>query len=113
MFDLLLGGMALLSPDTYLSLMHGPASDTLLLQRTGMIWLWFSAWEAVAFFRGHRWPLSILVVALLRLMDVPADLVYFFSSESLTTLGRLGLIASPFFNLSVGIVLIRSWRRQQ
>lgn len=106
-FDLILGVGAVATPGLYLSWMHGSVESGFLVQRTGMIWLFFCACETTAFFASTRWPLSVFVVGILRLMDVPADAVYGIVSPSLTTLGRISLVAAPLFNAVAGIVLIR------
>lgn len=106
-FDLVLGLCAVATPGLYVSLMHGSLDSTFLVQRTGMIWLFFCACETAAFVAPTRWPLFVFAVGILRLMDVPADAVYLVTSQSLTTLGRISLIAAPLFNAVVGIVLIR------
>lgn len=107
LFDLVLGIGAVAMPGLYLSLMHGSAESGVLVQRTGMIWLFFCACETTAFFGSVRWPLSVFVVGILRLMDVPADAVYGIVSPSLTALGRISLVAAPLFNAVAGVVLIR------
>ncbi|MBI2060830.1 MAG: hypothetical protein HYT87_13765 [Nitrospirae bacterium] len=114
LFDLGLGGIAVLWPDVYASLMHGPLHPDAfaLIHRTGVLWLFFSLCEFAAFLRCERWPATILAVAILRLMDVPADTVYFVTSTTLTFLGRSSLLIAPFFNLAVGAYLFSAWKRR-
>ncbi|MBI5367587.1 MAG: hypothetical protein HZA54_11160 [Planctomycetes bacterium] len=113
LFDLCLGGAALLLPGLYLSLLHGPdlADAEFLLRRTGALWLVFAAAEALACAVPRRVPESVLAVAVLRLMDVPADLVYVFAAPSLTLLGRIGIAISPPINLVIGLLLLSSWHQ--
>jgi hypothetical protein len=107
-FDLVLGVTALFFPATYLALLH-PAfagGPTYLLARTGAIWLFFAGVEAWAAFLGG----SLALVGALRLMDVPADPVYFASAGDLGTLGRIALLGSPLFNAAAGLYLVRHAR---
>lgn len=104
LFDLALGATALAFPEFYMKLLHGGGSH-FLLQRTGVLWLFFAAAEIAAFARPRRETVGL--VAMLRLMDVPADAVYFFTSPSLTWFGRWSLIVSPVFNACAGIWLFR------
>lgn len=114
-FDLGLGLIASLWPDVYGSLMHGPLHPDadFMIRRTGVLWLFFSLCEGVAFAGVVRWPATLLAVAVLRLMDVPADIVYGVASPALTALGRSSLIFSPIFNLAVGLFLLGVWRRNR
>lgn len=110
-FDLALGISATLFPDFYLRVMHPdfsvlhPDGPTYWLARTGALWLFFAAAAAVAAIRPARWPFLVFLVGGLRLMDVPADLVYFFAADDLGRLGAFGLLFSPLFNLLAGAYL--------
>jgi hypothetical protein len=107
LFDLALGASALFGQDLYLSLMHPrfAGGPTYLLARTGAIWLGFAAAEAAA----ARWmrPELLLVVGALRLLDVPADLVYLARAGDLGAFGVATLIVSPVVNLALGLFLVR------
>lgn len=102
--DLALGVSAVAFPRFYMNLMHGGGAP-FLLQRTGVLWLFFAAAEIVACVRPRRETIGL--VAALRIMDVPADVVYFFLSPSLTWFGRWSLIVSPVFNACAGVWLLR------
>jgi hypothetical protein len=112
LFDLALGGTAALLPNYYIDLLHPawltlhPQSPTYWLARTGMLWLFFAAIEGIAAIRPARWPLLVLIVGVLRLMDVPADLLYFAHADDLGAFGRFGLLFAPAFNLCVGLYLL-------
>jgi hypothetical protein len=104
-FDVALGGTAAFWPERYLAILH-PGLDTPqveLVRRTGMIWLMFAAVAlraatAAPATRG-RW---FLVLAVLRLLDVPADLAYAASMSGTTGLGRGLVLAAPPLNLALG-----------
>lgn len=106
-FDLLLGGFTLFFSGDYLRLMQPQAmhDPIYLLLRTGTLWLCFGVLEGIAFFVCWRWPEGVLSIAVIRLIEVPADLVYFFTDAGLGALGRFGLLFAPAFNLTVGILL--------
>ncbi|GAB4519338.1 MAG: hypothetical protein Tsb0020_37890 [Haliangiales bacterium] len=115
-FDLLLGGVATLAPDLYLGLFHPTldAPQVELVRRTGMLWLAFSAVALRAATAAPtdraRW---YLVLAVLRLMDVPADIVY---ASTITGASRLSLIllgSAPPLNLALGGLLYVLSRRMR
>jgi hypothetical protein len=114
LFDLALGGVAAIWPDLYLRVLH-PALDVPqleLVRRTGMLWLAFSAVAlraatATPAARGH-W---FLVLAVVRLLDVPADVVYALTMTGATTLGRLLVLAAVPVNLGLGVYFYRQSRR--
>jgi hypothetical protein len=112
-FDLVLGATALFAPDLYLSLMHPryAGGATYLLARTGAIWLVFAAVEAAAAVTLRRE--LVLVVAALRLMDVPADLVYLLRAPDQGWFGVAALVISPMVNLAVGLGLLRHRHRHR
>jgi hypothetical protein len=111
--DLFLGGAALFFPKLYLLFMQPGALDdpTYLIQRTGTVWLVFSAVQFIAFFKTPRWRAPVLVVAGFRLMEVPADPVYLLTARGLGNMGVLGLAAAPILNLVVGTYLLLAWRK--
>ncbi|MEM3085933.1 MAG: hypothetical protein QXT68_02180 [Halobacteria archaeon] len=110
-FDIWLGGTALLAPAFYVSLLHpGTAGDpTYLLQRTGVVWLGYAAFQAVAALRAPKEPAWLLVVAALRLIEVPADPVYIAGVTGLSQMGLMGIGGAPVFNLVVGLYLAAVW----
>lgn len=110
-FDVGLGATALLAPELYLEIIHPhfdqlhPQGPTYLVRRTGMLWLFFAGVQGVAALDPVRRPGWVLVAGALRLMDVPADLVYFASADDLGALGSLGLLSAPVANLAAGTFL--------
>ncbi|HWN69918.1 MAG TPA: hypothetical protein VNM90_19885, partial [Haliangium sp.] len=79
LFDLALGGVAAGWPELYLRVLH-PELDVAqldIIRRTGLLWLAFAVvalrTATVAPDRRSHW---FLVLAVVRLIDVPADLVY-------------------------------------
>lgn len=113
LFDVGLGGLATFFPSTYLALLHpyadagGPAY---LLQRTGVLWLFFALAEGVAAV-GRPRPSLFAAVGLLRVMDVPADLVYFLAAPDLGRFGHASLPLCVAFNLFAGVLLLVAARR--
>lgn|GEM_PF-4867361 len=75
------------------------------------LWLFFSLVEGISAWAPHRRPQFVLVVGALRIMDVPADLVYLVSARDLGWFGTLSLVGSPLFNFLAGTYLLRiSWK---
>jgi len=111
-FDLVLGGGAVLFPRVYAALFHpylsGPPIDFIV--RTGFIWLFFCFAQTIAATRKTedamaRW---FFIVGLLRLMDVPADLAYATLAQGASFLSRAALFCAPAINATVGIYLVRA-----
>ncbi|MFB6351843.1 MAG: hypothetical protein ABEN55_04965, partial [Bradymonadaceae bacterium] len=103
-FDLGLGVTATFLPETFVSIMH-PGADSgagLLVSRTGMLWLVFSAVQGIAALDPAERPEWVMGAGVLRLMDVPADLTYLLTTDGLGWLGRTGLMSSPIFNAATG-----------
>ncbi len=113
LFDLFLGITAVFLPGFYMRLLQpdAAADPTYLLGRTGMLWLGFSVIQGAAFFWYGGFPEWVLVVAVLRLNDVPADLYYGLADLSLGGFGRLSLLFASVFNTIVGIVLLTWYLR--
>jgi len=107
LFDIGLGILAAFFPTAYMELIQpAAASDpSYLLRRTGTLWICFAVIEGIAFFKSARFPEWILLVAAMRLIDVPADLVYRFTDPSLDAFGKFDLIFAPAFNTIAGSVL--------
>jgi len=107
LFDIALGISAVFFPHFYMKLIQPTASDdpAYLLQRTGTLWLCFAVCEGIAFFRYRRFPEWVLIVAALRLIDVPADLVYWLRDEALDTFGDFSLLFAPAYNSVAGVTL--------
>lgn len=114
LFDLILGSVATVWPEIYLGIFHPgldtPQSD--LVRRTGMLWLAFSAVAlraaTVAPAGRARW---LLVLAVLRLMEVPADTLYAVVMSGASTWSRALIAAAPALNLILGLVLLRLARQ--
>lgn len=108
-FDTFLGLFALLMPLSYMALMHSPsaAGSYFMLQRTGMIWLFFAAVQWIAFAYPKRLSIFVPFVGLLRIMDVPADIVYYLTTSH-TFYGEM-IILAPLLNAIVGGTLIYFW----
>lgn len=107
LFDIALGLTTTAFPDLYDKLLHnGPSeegsTDRKLLSRTGTLWLVFAAVQGVAYLEPENRPEWVMAAGVLRLMDVPADPVYYERSRNLTGIGRLGLLSAPIFNLASG-----------
>lgn len=116
LFDLALGGVAAVWPELYLRVMH-PETDVVqleLVRRTGMLWLAFAAVALCAATvaperRGH-W---FLILAVVRLLDVPADVMYAVTMTGATTLSLLLVLAAVPANLGLGLYFYLVSRRLQ
>lgn len=114
LFDLVLGGIAAIWPELYVRVVH-PGMDMAQLavvRRTGMLWLAFSAVAlrtatAAPDRRGH-W---FLVLAVVRLLDVPADTVYAATMTGASAIGRLAVLGAIPINLVLGFYFHRVSRR--
>ncbi len=109
LFDIFLGLFALLMPVSYMALMHSPSltSSYFMLQRTAMIWLFFAVVQSVAFVYPKRFSILVFLVGMFRLMEVPADIVYYLTTGH-TFYGQM-IILAPLLNTIVGSVLIYFW----
>lgn len=107
-FDVALGLTALLFPDLYRAIVH-PRYEAMhsngpdyLLARTGILWLVFAAVQGIAAIDPAERPTWVLAAGVLRLLDVPADPVYFALADDLGWMGTAGLLSAPVFNLLTG-----------
>lgn len=117
LFDLVLGSTAAFLPDLYRTIMHPGLAELhtgapdYLLTRTGVLWLVFSFTQGVASLDPVNRPGWVLAAGVLRLMDVPADPVYYLVADDLSRLGSLGLLSAPLFNaLTGGFFLYAGYR---
>ncbi|MBN4061988.1 hypothetical protein JYU20_02175 [Bacteroidales bacterium AH-315-I05] len=108
LFDLILSVCVLLFPDFFLQIFQPSAleSSTVMLQRTGMLWVVFILVELWAYIKGEKMIELFLIVGAFRLMDVPADLLWLLLGKGFTWFGVLGLVIAPLFNLIAGIYLV-------
>ncbi|MBI4361950.1 MAG: hypothetical protein HY558_02120 [Euryarchaeota archaeon] len=111
--DVGLGGGALLAPGLYMGMVHpeAPGDPVYLLRRTGALWLMFALFQAIAFLRGPREPGWFLGVGVLRLVEVPADMVYLATAPGLSLFGTLAIGGAPPLNLLVGLLLVSAGRK--
>lgn len=114
LFDLALGSVATLWPQLYLDIVH-PALDTPqidLVRRTGALWLAFSAVALRAATAAPalraRW---FLVLAVIRLVEVPADAVYAALLSGASAWSQALIAAAPVLNLILGLFLLRLSRK--
>jgi hypothetical protein len=112
--DLVLGGGAVLFPDTYLTVVHPhlPADDHPedWVVRTGVVWLMFLAVEFCAA-RSAKPAKWFFAVALLRLIEVPADIAYGVVARGMSEASRLAVFAAPVANGLAGVYLMAAHRR--
>lgn len=114
LFDLALGGVAAFWPELYMRVLHPEmeAAQVDFVRRTGMLWLAFAvvalrAATVAPDRRGH-W---FLVLAVVRLIDVPADLMYAATMLGGTTASRLLVLSAVPANLFLGFFFYRQSRR--
>ncbi len=102
-FDAGLGGMALFKPKLLEKLLgfedDGDAGGTAMLQRTGFIWLAYSAAHCVAYSRGRSGDWTTL--AWMRAMEVPADPIWALRNKK--RLSKLGMGTMIGFTPAVNI----------
>lgn len=113
-FDLVLGSSAAIWTSLYLDIFH-PYLETPqveLVQRTGMLWLAFSAIAlraaTAAPARRASW---FLVLGVLRLMEVPADVLYAARASGAAWFSVLLIWSAPPLNLGLGGYLYYLSRR--
>lgn len=113
-FDLVLGSTATFLPGLYLDIFH-PHLETPqveLIRRTGMLWLAFSA---IALRAATAAPESraswFLVLGVIRLMEVPADVLYAAAASGTALVSRLLIWSAPPLNLAIGGTLYYLARR--
>ena len=110
LIDIGLGVVGTFFPRLYMDLIQPdapPNEPIYFLQRAAVIWLGYLVVQGIALFQYRRTPEWVLVVAFLRLVEVPADTLYVIIGTGIGLMGRIGLIAAPIFNLIVGIIFIR------
>jgi hypothetical protein len=113
--DAVLGLTAAVFPAAYLSIVHPslPASEYPIdwVARTGAIWLMFLTFEmsgALSAAPG-KW---FFCVAMVRWMEVPADVVYGVLARGATPLSQAGILAAPVVNAVAGALLLMAFRQQ-
>ena len=77
--------------------------------RTGTLWLVFAFFQFMAVIskKPKSW---FLVVAAVRLMDVPADIIYGIFAIGATITSRLMILGAPIMNTIFGIYLYKLFR---
>ena len=107
--DSLLGTLATFFPQTACTLMqpHVTTADCPadLIRRTGVVWLMYLILQLCAARSRHpaRWFFS---VGLIRLVEVPADLVYGVLAQDLAGVARWLILLAPVCNGAFGILLV-------
>ncbi len=107
-FDLFLGGVTVFFPQLYCQIIHpellNPPIDILI--RTGILWLGFAFFQFIAATskEPEKW---FLVVACIRLMDVPADIVYGLFAIGATAFSQFLIFIAPISNTIMGIFLYK------
>lgn len=111
-FDIFLGGFAVFYPQVWGKIFHPHLTEipTEYIVRTGLLWLFFCL---VQFRAGlgrvaGRW---LLVVAVLRLMEVPADLAYAVLLQGGAWWSRALILTAPPVNAAIGAYLWRVSRK--
>ncbi|GAB4324633.1 MAG: hypothetical protein Kow0069_30310 [Promethearchaeota archaeon] len=105
--DAVLGPLATFLPGQYAAVVHpllvGPQTD--LVTRTGVLWLAFFVLQVrAATSKGPaRW---FFVVGVVRLVEVPADLVYAAVGLGMTHTSRSLVLAAPPVNAALGSLLV-------
>jgi len=105
-FDILLGGLSLVSPETVMKAFapEGSQEGASLLRRAGSIWTFFVPVQLWAALKTEN-PTALRAVAILRLQEVPADPIWLATGEGFGFFGKFGLVFAPLFNLVAGTYL--------
>lgn len=112
--DVVLGGIATFVPAQWAALFHPelPAADIPVdfIVRTGVLWLAFLVFQAIAASVKHprQW---FFAVGLIRLMEVPADVIYSALARGATLTSRLMILSAPVLNAIFGTYLLLLARR--
>ena len=112
--DALLGVTATFFPERYLALIHPglPPGElpTDWVVRTGMLWLVFLVFELFGALSAS--PLQwFFCIAMLRWMEVPADLAYAFLARGVTLSSKVAILSASVVNSVAGAVLFIIYRR--
>ncbi len=106
--DIFLGGSAVFFPYFYSQMLHpGVANPPIdFIMRTGILWLVFAFFQFMAVISKNpkNW---FLVVAAIRLMDVPADIIYGIYAIGATITSRLMILGAPLMNTIFGVYLYK------
>jgi hypothetical protein len=111
--DLVLGGGATLLPGAYLSWVHPHLSSAEYpydwVVRTGILWLMFMIVEMCAALSvaPARW---FFCVAILRWIEVPADLAYGALARGASRASQLAIYTAPVLNALFGWYLFAAYR---
>ncbi len=110
--DIYLGGLATFFPQNYASIFHpnlaSPPVDFIV--RTGILWLMFLVFQLCGALSKdpRKW---FFAVGLIRLMEVPADLVYSQLALGATDFSRFLIIGAPVLNGIIGVLLLLIFHR--
>ena len=110
-WDLVLFGLAVVFPDQWFLRIHGVArvDPQALLARTGLVWLAFSAFHLVAFFRWKQQPHWLVIVGGMRLAELFADLGYLLLAQDTTPAGRMALALAAPSNVLFAVLFIQTY----
>ena len=110
--DIFLGGSATFFPLLYSQMLHPELTNPPIdfIMRTGVIWLVFAFFQFMAAISKNpkKW---FLVVACVRLMDVPADIIYGIFAIGSTFLNHLMIFSAPILNTIFGIYLYKLYKK--
>ncbi len=110
-WDLVLFALAVIFPDQWFLRIHGvPRVDPqALLARTGLVWLAFSVFHLVAFFRWKQQPHWLVIVGGMRLAELFADLGYLLLAQDATPMGRMALSLAAPTNVFFAMLFIQTY----
>ena len=109
--DIILSATCLFFPEQWYKFFHAaPYIDPQgLLRRTGAVWVAFTVLQIIAFFRWEKAPWWLVLIAGVRFTELFSDWTYVYFAESLTTLGKIGLLIAPPKNLIFGWFFVRTF----
>lgn len=104
--DIFLGGAAVFFPYMYAEMLHPELADPPIdfIVRTGILWLVFALFQGIAATRKEpkNW---FFLVGCIRLMEVPADIIYGALAIGATFTTRLMIWGAPVLNSFFGLYL--------
>ena len=107
-FDIFLGGITVFFPLLYSQVIHPELSDPPvdIIMRTGVLWLIFAFFQFMAATskEPEKW---FFAVGIIRLMEVPADILYGTLAIGATAFSRCLIFIAPISNAIMGIFLYK------
>ncbi len=98
-------------PEFWFSGLHSAAyvDPQGLLRRTGAVWAAFAIFHFIAIFKWQKHAYWLAIIAGMRFSELFADWTYLYFAESVSFVGRIGLLITPPVNFLVCLYLLKSY----